>query len=133
MATFHRKLAIATCLSVITFSLTNILSCSATSHEPQEKNKPALNSKDIRVLASQCYQCHGTHGISVTKWDSIAGEDIEEVFEVKHPLMKAQRQGYTRQELIEIMKYLQQFGSHKKHEEHEEYEKHEEHHEENDD
>jgi mono/diheme cytochrome c family protein len=64
---------------------------------------------NARLIASQCYQCHGTHGISRTKWESIAGEDVEEVFESEHPLMEAQAKGYTKEELIAAMRYLSRF------------------------
>ncbi|WP_456435591.1 c-type cytochrome [Thermovibrio ammonificans] len=84
----------------------------------RESIRRAAQPNGIRVLAAQCYQCHGTHGISVTKWDSIAGEELEELFEVKHPLMKAQLKGYTREELVAIMKYLARFKKKEEREEH---------------
>jgi cytochrome c553 len=34
-----------------------------------------------RLLASQCFQCHGTNGNSVTHWDSISGESASENLE----------------------------------------------------
>ncbi|MBF0265506.1 MAG: hypothetical protein HQL46_09565 [Gammaproteobacteria bacterium] len=60
-----------------------------------------------RLLASQCAQCHGTNGHSVTEWDSLAGESaneiIEEMREMKagdeDPLMQAQAHGYSDEEI----------------------------------
>ena len=56
-----------------------------------------------RLLASQCFQCHGTDGKSVTGIDSLAGESaseiIEEMQEMKqeqdHELMHFQALGYS--------------------------------------
>jgi len=59
-----------------------------------------------RLLASQCAQCHGTKGVSVTSWDSLAGESaselIEEVDEYKNRtagIMSAQAHGYSAAEI----------------------------------
>jgi len=61
-----------------------------------------------RLLGSQCAQCHGTNGISVTDWDSIAGEDelASEIFEDDEPIMNAQAHGYTRDEISLIGDWL---------------------------
>ena len=61
-----------------------------------------------RLLGSQCAQCHGTNGISVNKWDSIAGEDdlLNEIFEDDEPIMTAQAHGYTSEEVILIGDWL---------------------------
>jgi mono/diheme cytochrome c family protein len=61
-----------------------------------------------RLLGSQCAQCHGTNGISVTDWDSIAGEgDLEsEIFEDDEPIMNAQAHGYTIDEIRSIGDWL---------------------------
>ena len=60
-----------------------------------------------RLLGSQCAQCHGTNGISVNKWDSIAGEDelVNEIFD-DEPIMLAQAHGYTSEEIILIGNWL---------------------------
>lgn len=64
-----------------------------------------------RVLASQCFQCHGTNGKSVNGWDSIAGESYNEIMEeldeypVTH-IMGAQAIGYTLQERQDLATYL---------------------------
>jgi len=60
-----------------------------------------------RLLGSQCAQCHGTNGISVNKWDSIAGEDdlLDEIFD-DEPIMNAQAHGYTNEEILLIESWL---------------------------
>lgn len=69
---------------------------------------PTVYSADAgRVLGSQCAQCHGTNGISVNEWDSIAGEDelLNEIFD-DEPIMNAQAHGYTNAEIILIGDWL---------------------------
>lgn len=69
---------------------------------------PTVYSADAgRVLGSQCAQCHGTNGISVNEWDSIAGEDelLNEIFD-DEPIMNAQAHGYTNTEIILIGDWL---------------------------
>jgi cytochrome c553 len=64
-----------------------------------------------RLLASQCFQCHGTNGNSVTHWDSISGESASENLEemneysVSH-IMGAQAIGYTTQEKTDLSSYI---------------------------
>lgn len=60
-----------------------------------------------RLLGSQCAQCHGTNGISVNEWDSIAGEDdlLDEIFD-DEPIMNAQAHGYTNEEILLIESWL---------------------------
>ena len=61
-----------------------------------------------RLLGSQCAQCHGTNGVSVNSWDSIAGEDNleDEIYEDDEPIMSAQAHGYTSEEIILIGDWL---------------------------
>jgi hypothetical protein len=61
-----------------------------------------------RLLGSQCAQCHGTNGISINEWDSIAGEsDLEnEMFTDDTPIMNAQAHGYTSEEILLIENWL---------------------------
>lgn len=67
-----------------------------------------------RLLGSQCAQCHGTNGISVTRWDGIAGEDdnlYSEMYEYgPGHIMRAQAQGYTLQEIGLIERWLRSLG-----------------------
>lgn len=62
---------------------------------------------DGRLLASGCYQCHGTNGISTNEWDSIIGEDElhEEMFE-KGGIMLSQAKGYTNDEITKMQEFL---------------------------
>lgn len=67
-----------------------------------------------RLLASQCFQCHGTDGHSQTDIDSLAGESeaelIEEmqemVSESDHELMHFQARGYTDEQVRAIAAYI---------------------------
>ncbi len=66
-----------------------------------------------RLLASQCAQCHGTDGISVSGIDSLAGESgeiLEEMFEMKaenrNRVMHLQAKGYTDAQIREIATYF---------------------------
>jgi mono/diheme cytochrome c family protein len=60
-----------------------------------------------RLLGSQCAQCHGTNGISVTNWDSIAGEgDLADEIFGEAPIMDAQAHGYTIEEIMLIGDWL---------------------------
>lgn len=61
-----------------------------------------------RLLVSQCAQCHGTNGRSVTSWDSITDEANElasEMFE-EGGIMLAQAHGYTTTEIQAMASWL---------------------------
>jgi sulfide dehydrogenase cytochrome subunit len=64
-----------------------------------------------RLLASNCFQCHGTLGTG--GFDSIRGGEASEVLEymtktANRDIMAAHAQGYTRAQLQSIIAYLQQ-------------------------
>lgn len=61
-----------------------------------------------RLLVSQCAQCHGTNGHSVTEWDSIAGEGNELADEMSDEggIMRAQAHGYTSTEIQQMAAWL---------------------------
>lgn len=64
-----------------------------------------------RLLASNCFQCHGTLGLG--GFDKIRGGEASEVFEyLREPasgdIMAAHAQGYTTAQLQAIVNYLQQ-------------------------
>jgi len=60
-----------------------------------------------RLLGSQCAQCHGTNGISVNEWDSIAGKgDLAGEIFGEAPIMDAQAHGYTTEEITLIGNWL---------------------------
>ncbi len=67
-----------------------------------------------RLLASQCFQCHGTNGISVSGIEGLAGESeneiIEEMREMRgetaNDIMTAQAHGFTDAEVRLIAQYL---------------------------
>ncbi len=64
-----------------------------------------------RLLASNCFQCHGTLGTG--GFDSIRGSDASEVLEyltktANRDIMAAHAQGYTRAQLQSIITYLKQ-------------------------
>jgi cytochrome c553 len=66
-----------------------------------------------RLLASQCAQCHGTTGNTLGDFDSIAGEDfqelLDELLEMKaendNEVMHKQIKGYTDQQIRFIAEY----------------------------
>jgi mono/diheme cytochrome c family protein len=64
-----------------------------------------------RLLASNCFQCHGTFGNG--GFENIRGEEAGEVLEfmgktANRDIMAAHAQGYTRAQLQKIISYLQQ-------------------------
>ena len=64
-----------------------------------------------RLLASNCFQCHGTGGVG--GFDNIRGSEAAEVKEyLRKPassdIMAAHAQGYTSAQLDAIIAYLQQ-------------------------
>lgn len=64
-----------------------------------------------RLLASNCFQCHGTGGVG--GFDNIRGSEASEVREyltkpANSNIMAAHAQGYTRGQLDAIIAYLQQ-------------------------
>ncbi|CAN5127046.1 hypothetical protein BH11PSE10_BH11PSE10_10090 [soil metagenome] len=72
-------------------------------------NQPA--NTEGRLLASNCFQCHGTLGTG--GFDSIRGKDAREVLEFMNKpansqIMAAHTQGYTPAQLQKIIAYLQQ-------------------------
>jgi len=69
-----------------------------------------------RLLASNCFQCHGTNG-SGPGFDNIAGKSVDEIYKElremrsENPgndIMKAHARGYTDEQLRQISAYLSQ-------------------------
>jgi cytochrome c553 len=69
-----------------------------------------------RLLASNCYQCHGTDGAG-SAFGSIAGKSTDEIYKKlkemqgKSPgneIMKAHARGYTDDQLRQLSLYLSQ-------------------------
>jgi cytochrome c553 len=69
-----------------------------------------------RLLASNCFQCHGTNGAG-PGFDNIAGKSVDEIYkelrEMKsekpgNDIMKAHARGYTDEQLRQISAYLSQ-------------------------
>lgn len=69
-----------------------------------------------RLLASNCFQCHGTNGAG-PGFDTIAGKSVDEIYnnlrEMKsetpgNDIMKAHARGYTDEQLRQISSYLSQ-------------------------
>lgn len=71
-----------------------------------------------RLLAAQCFQCHGTNGQSTTGIDSLAGESenelLQEMREMKaetdNDLMHYQARGYTDVQIQMIAAYIASLG-----------------------
>ena len=75
--------------------------------------KPVAQPKNTegRLLASNCFQCHGTMGTG--GFDAIRGKDARDVLEfmtrtASSNIMAAHAQGYTPAQLQLIIAYLQQ-------------------------
>ncbi|MFP8780072.1 hypothetical protein [Hydrogenophaga sp. RWCD_12] len=71
---------------------------------------PPANAEG-RLLASNCFQCHGTNGTG--GFESIRGGEAKEVMEfltkpASKEIMAAHAQGYTTAQLQKIIAYLQQ-------------------------
>lgn len=72
-----------------------------------------LSPETTRLLASQCAQCHGTTGNSRGDFDSIAGEDFQELLsellemrnDMDNDIMHKQIKGYTEQQIWSIADY----------------------------
>jgi cytochrome c553 len=69
-----------------------------------------------RLLASNCFQCHGTNGSGST-FDAISGKSVDEIYkklrEMKskdpgNDIMKAHARGYTDDQLRQISTFLSQ-------------------------
>ena len=82
-----------------------------SSYSPVNEYTPKVG----RLLASQCFQCHGTNGKSTNGWDSIAGESasetVEDMQEFKsgeedEPIMEAQAHGYSDTEIAALADWL---------------------------
>ncbi len=89
----------------------NAANAGGKSRSPKHNNPTTpgtvFTADDGRLLASNCFQCHGTNGVSVTQWDSIAGEnDLMNEFYDDHPLMHAQAIGYTATEIDSMASWL---------------------------
>lgn len=76
---------------------------------------PAVTAPDgARLLAAQCFQCHGTGGLSATGIDSLAGKRasslINEMLEMKYStkvrIMHYQAKGYSEDQIQAIATYL---------------------------
>lgn len=69
---------------------------------------------DARLLASNCFQCHGTNGGG--GFENIRGDEAGEVREYRNlgqkpanrDIMAAHAQGYTDEQITLIVRYLQQ-------------------------
>ncbi|EIJ36046.1 c-type cytochrome [Thiothrix nivea] len=76
---------------------------------------PAINAPDgARLLASQCFQCHGTNGSSASGIESITGESsaelVSEMLEMKYStdvdIMHYQAKGYSEDQIRSLSAYL---------------------------
>ena len=96
------------------FSIIFIAGCGGGSDNTNTSKAPVTPTlassykvDDGRLLASNCYGCHGTNGYSTTRWDSIAGED--ELYEEMHEkggIMGVQTDGFTYEEISKMQNFL---------------------------
>jgi sulfide dehydrogenase cytochrome subunit len=82
----------------------------ASSSSASPTAAPLAASPEGRLLASNCFQCHGTNGSG--GFEDIRGESAEELLEfLQKPagkdIMAAHAQGYTPAQLKTIAAYLQ--------------------------
>lgn len=69
-----------------------------------------------RLLASQCFQCHGTNGNPTAGWERLAGKSAGSIYEElvemrgkadnEHGLMRVHAMGYTDNQLNLIAQYF---------------------------
>lgn len=86
----------------------------ATERPPQDSSAgtvPKPLNAEGRLLASNCFQCHGTLGTG--GFENIRGSEAKEVLEylnkpARSDIMAAHAQGYTPAQLEKIIAYLQQ-------------------------
>ena len=105
-------------LLILSIPLLLLTACGGSDNDnnynPSNKDKTVLTTPSKgRLLASQCAQCHGTDGISVSRIDSLAGESgeiLEEMFEMKgrakNRVMHLQAKGYSDAEIRAIANYF---------------------------
>lgn len=83
-----------------------------------EHTDPSAEPPAGRLLATQCFQCHGTNGQSQSEIDSIDDESADELFEEllemkasnKITVMNQQAKAYSDAELRLIADYLGRTG-----------------------
>ncbi|WP_439889303.1 c-type cytochrome [Pseudomonas sp. MBLB4123] len=79
-----------------------------------EHADPTAEPPAGRLLATQCFQCHGTNGRSQSEIDSIDGEDADDLFEDllemkasdEVTVMNQQAKAYSDEELRLIADYI---------------------------
>lgn len=75
---------------------------------------PVLAGEEGKVLASQCYQCHGPNGKSKGEIDSIDGKGFSDLYgdmldfkrSTKNGIMERQAKIYTDEEIRLIADYI---------------------------
>lgn len=89
------------------------LALAAAGLPAQSQNLPPFDTPG-RLLASNCYQCHGTNGRNGA-WERLAGmsarEIVDEMNEMKAErvgtdIMKQHARGYTAAQIQQIAEYL---------------------------
>lgn len=101
-------------------TITILLSACGGSGDGDDYVNPSSLSMNVlttpsagRLLASQCAQCHGTDGISVSGIESLAGESDEILGEMsgmkrstRNKVMHLQAKGYSDTQIREIATYF---------------------------
>lgn len=89
-----------------------LLACGGKSESSNSSGPITMAPAEGRLLASNCFQCHGTGGVG--GFESIRGSEASEVLEYltapnpRADIMAAHAQGYTRAQLESVIRYLQQ-------------------------
>ena len=100
--------------STSTSTSSNNTPVNTTDNNPTVSPSGTLIADGARLLAAQCFQCHGTNGRSQTGIDSLLGESeaelIEEMREMKaesdNKLMHFQARGYNDAQIRAIAAYI---------------------------
>lgn len=75
---------------------------------------PSIGVPTGRLLASNCFQCHGTNGVSSGGFDRLAGQSAREIADemkemsarVDKGIMHVQALGYTDQQIWQLATYF---------------------------
>jgi sulfide dehydrogenase cytochrome subunit len=114
--TIRHRLKAAFAASATVFCVLGLVACGGqgsgtASTSPDTPNQTQPSNTTGRLLASNCFQCHGTGGVG--GFENIRGKEASEVREylqqaANSAIMAAHAQGYTSAQLNTIIAYLQQ-------------------------
>ncbi len=96
-------------LSTLVVALVSLLEMSTIPIAIAQEGSPS----DGRLLASNCFNCHGTDGNASSGFDSLAGESVSEIISEMQEMqvedegiMSVHARGFTDEEIRLIAEYL---------------------------